>query len=185
MLLFLGLNAPSPRLWGLQDVAPSEGWQVSGGVILDVEPLRMPPLVRGGQTHQRICPCSGAMEVDAGAPHRCVQVLLPDLPLHETDSKEVPPQVKVWIDPQEPLAQGDERRNVLNPIGGKVLKLHLVVVHQSPKELMGGHGESPLMEVGERNDVPFGQLWFLLFTGQPPLLGGGQRTKEASVDEAL
>ena len=88
-------------------------------------------------------------------------------------------------DPQEPLAQGDERRNVLDPVGGKVLKLHLVVVHQSLKELMGGHGESPLMEVGERNDVPFGRLWFFLFTGQPPLLDGGQRAKEASADEAL
>ena len=50
---------------------------------------------------------------------------------------------------------------------------------------MGGRGESPLVEVGERHDVPFGWLWFLLFTGQPPLLGGGQRAKEASVDEAL
>ena len=50
---------------------------------------------------------------------------------------------------------------------------------------MGGHGESPLMEVGERHDVPFGRLRLVLFTGQPPLLGGDQRAKEASVDEAL
>ena len=50
---------------------------------------------------------------------------------------------------------------------------------------MGGRGESPLVEVGERHDVPFGRLQFLLFTGQPPLLDGGQRAKEASADEAL
>ena len=50
---------------------------------------------------------------------------------------------------------------------------------------MGGRGESPLVEVGERNDVPFGWLRFPLFTGQPPLHGGGQQAKEASVDEAL
>ena len=49
---------------------------------------------------------------------------------------------------------------------------------------MGGHGESPLVEVSERHDVPFRRLWLVLFTGQLPLLGGGQRT-EASADEAL
>ena len=50
---------------------------------------------------------------------------------------------------------------------------------------MGGHGKSPLMEVSKRHDVPFRRLWLLLLTGQLPLLGGGQRAKEASVDEAL
>ena len=88
-------------------------------------------------------------------------------------------------DPQEPLAQGDERRNVLDPVGGKVLQLHLIVVQQSLEKLMGGHGESPLMEVSKRQDVPFRLLRLLLLTGQPPLLSSGQRAKEASVDEAL
>jgi len=111
--------------------------------------------------------------------------LLLDPPLREIDGEEIPPQVKVGTDPQEPLVQGDKRRNVLDPVGCKVLKLHLVVVHQSPKKLMGRHGESPLMEVGKRNNVPFGWLRFLLFTGQPPLLSGGQREKEALADEAL
>ena len=50
---------------------------------------------------------------------------------------------------------------------------------------MGGHGESPLVEVGKRHDVPFGRLWLVLFTRQPPLLGVSQWAKEASVDEAL
>jgi len=50
---------------------------------------------------------------------------------------------------------------------------------------MGRHGESPLVEVSERHDVPFGRLRLVLFTGQPPLLGSGQRVKEASADEAL
>ena len=30
--------------------------------------------------------------------------------------------------PQEPLAQGDERHNMLDPIGIEVLQLHLVVL---------------------------------------------------------
>ena len=61
----------------------------------------------------------------------------------------------------------------------------MIVVQQSPEKLMGGHGESPLVEVSERHDVPFRRLRLVLFTGQPPLLSGGQRAKEASVDEAL
>ena len=62
-------------------------------------------------------------------------------------------------DPQEPLAQGDERRNMLDPVGGKVLQFHLIVVQQSPEKWMGRHGESPLMEVSKRHDVPFRRLW--------------------------
>ena len=50
---------------------------------------------------------------------------------------------------------------------------------------MGGHSKSPLMEVSKRHDVPFRRLWLLLLTGQPPLLGDGQRAKEASTEEAL
>jgi len=111
--------------------------------------------------------------------------LLPDPPLHQGDGKEIPPQVKVGTDPQEPLAQGDERRNVLDPVGGEMLQFHLIVVQQSPEKLMGGHAKTPLMEVSERNDVPFRRLRLILLTVQLPLLDGSQRAKEASADEAL
>jgi len=97
----------------------------------------------------------------------------------------MPPQVKVGINPQEPLAQGDERHNVLDPIGGKVLQLHLVVIQQPPKEWVSRYGESPLMEVTEGHNIPFGRQRLVLITGKPPLLGGGQRTKEATANEAL
>ena len=69
--------------------------------------------------------------MDAGASHRRVQLLLPDLLLQKVDGEEIPPQVKVGTNPQEPLTQGDERRNVLDPIGSKVLQLHLVVIESS------------------------------------------------------
>ena len=59
--------------------------------------------------------------------------------------------------PQEPLTQGDERRNVLDPIGSKVLQLHLVVIQQPPKKLMGRNGESSLMEESKGHDIPLGQ----------------------------
>ena len=66
-----------------------------------------------------------------------------------------------------------------------MLQLHLTVVQQSLEKLMGGHGESPLVEVSERHDVPFRRLWLVLFTGKPPLLGSGQRAEEATADKAL
>ena len=97
----------------------------------------------------------------------------------------MPPQVEVRINPQEPLAQGDECRHVLDPVGGKVLQLHLVVIQQPPKELGSRYGESPLMEVSEGHDIPFGWQQLVLVTRQPPLLGGGQRVKEATTNEAL
>ena len=87
--------------------------------------------------------------------------------------------------PQERLTQGDERRNVLDPIGSKVLQLHLVVIQQPPKELMGGDGEPPLMKASEGHHIAFGRRWLILIVGQPPLLYGGQRAKEATANEAL
>jgi len=91
----------------------------------------------------------------------------------------------VGTNPQEPLTQGDERRNVLDPIRIKVLQLHLVVLQQPLKELMSGHGESSLVEESKGHDIPFGRRWLILITRQLPLLNDGQRVKEATVDEAL
>ena len=68
------------------------------------------------------------MEMNASTSHWCAQLLLPNPPLQKIDIKDMPPQVEVGINPQEPLTQGDERHNVLDPIGSKVLQLHLVVV---------------------------------------------------------
>ena len=61
------------------------------------------------------------------------------------------------IDPQETLTQGNKRRHMLNPVGSKMLQLHLIVIQQPPKESMRGYRKSPLMEDGERNDIPFGR----------------------------
>ena len=66
-----------------------------------------------------------------------------------------------------------------------MLQLYQVVIQQPPKEWVSRYGESPLMEVGERHDIPFERRWFVLITRQPPLLGGSQRAKEAMANEAL
>ena len=87
--------------------------------------------------------------------------------------------------PQEPLAQGDEIRDMLDPIGIKMLQLHLVVIQQPPKKHMGRDSESLLMEESKRHDIPLRRRWLVLITGQQPLRKGGQRAKEAAIDEAL
>ena len=62
--------------------------------------------------------------MNAGASHRHAQIFLPDPLLQKVDDEEILPQVEVGTNPQEALTQGVERRNVLDPIGSKVLQLH-------------------------------------------------------------
>ena len=107
--------------------------------------------------HRRVLIDPVVAERDAGASHRHTQLSLLILLLQEGDGEEIPPQVEVGTNPQKPLTQGDEHRNVLDPIGSKVLQLHLVVIQQPSKELVGRYGESPLMEVSEGHDIPFGR----------------------------
>ena len=47
------------------------------------------------------------------------------------------------------LAQGDERRHVLDPVGVDMPQLDLVVVQQPSEKSMGRSHEPTLMEVGE------------------------------------
>ena len=78
----------------------------------------MPPLVGHREPHGRVLADPIVPKLDAGAPHRHVQLLLAAiLPLLlEVDSEEIPPQVEVGAYPQESFAQRDERRHVLYPI---------------------------------------------------------------------
>ena len=111
------------------------------------------------EPHGRILAYPIVSKLDAGAPHRHVQ-LLPAafLPLIlEGDGEKVPLEIKVETDPQESLTQGDEGRHVLDSIGIEVLQLDLVVVQQPPKKFVGGGREPTLMKVGERNHIAIGQ----------------------------
>ena len=157
LLLVFAWDTPLPRPRDLFNDAPRERRQGGSNVILDVKPMRMPPLVGGQQTHRWVFVHSVVAEMNAGTSHRHAQLLLLLPLLEEGDGEEVPPQVKVGTNPQEPLGKGDERRNVLDPVGSKVLQLHIVVIQQPPKKLVGGGGESPLMEVSEGHDVAVGR----------------------------
>ena len=117
VLLVFKLDAPSPRPRSLFDQAPGVLRQGSTRVIPDVKPLRVPSLVRGRQTHERVIPRPGMAQMNAGTSHRHIHLLPPDPPLRQTDGEEVSPQIKVGIDPEETLAQGNKRCHMLNPIG--------------------------------------------------------------------
>ena len=102
LLLVLLRDAPlPPLLQGLFDQAPGELWQRGGGVILEVEPLQVPSLIRRQELHGRVLADPIIPKLDAGAPHWHVQLLpttlLPLLP--EVDGEEIPPQVEVGADP--------------------------------------------------------------------------------------
>ena len=117
----------------------------------------MPPLVGARQTHRQVFVHLVVAEMNDGTSHRHAQLLLPDLLLQKVDSEEISPQVEVGTNPQEPLTQGDERRNVLDPIGSKVLQLHLIVIQQPSKELVGEDGESLLVKVSKGHNITFGR----------------------------
>ena len=121
LLIFIRDPPLPPRFWGLFDEATGERWQGGGCVVLDVEPMRMPPLIGGRQTHRRVFVYSVVAQLNAGAFHRHAQLVLLLPLLQNGDGEEVPPQIEVGTNPQKPLTQGDERRNVLDPIENKVL----------------------------------------------------------------
>ena len=66
-----------------------------------------------------------------------------------------------------------------------MLQLDIVVMQQPSKELVGGGGESPLVEVSEGHNVAFGWRRHVLIARQPPLLAGGPHAKKAAANEAL
>ena len=66
-----------------------------------------------------------------------------------------------------------------------MLQLHLVVIQQPPKELVGGGGKSPLVKVSEGHNIAIGRRRRILIAKQPPILGGGPRAKKAAANKAL
>ena len=51
--------------------------------------------------------------------------------------------------PKETLAQDDEAGDVKNSIGGEVVQLHAIGVHQTTNKFVNREGESPVHEVDE------------------------------------
>ena len=99
LLLIFVQDTPLPRLWDFFNDAPRECWQGGGNVILDVKPMRMPPLIGGRQTHRWVFVHPFVAEMNAGASHQHAQLLLPDLLLQKVDGEEIPLEIKVGTNP--------------------------------------------------------------------------------------
>ena len=105
--------------------------------------------------------------------------------LDEGDCEEELPQLEHRRDAEEALTQGDESGDILNPIGIRMLQLHLVVVQQPPEERMGGCREASLVDVHERDDVPRWRLRLRFAGGDDPLLRCGERAQESFGHKAI
>jgi hypothetical protein len=118
----------------------------------------MPPFVQlhGGNGHVLVGLRS--VEVDSAVAyqgHRPVPLL------DQGDGEEVPLELEVRFNPQEPLTQLDEGRDLLDPIQIEVLQLNLVVMEEPPEEGMRGHPKPALMEVREGDNVAIARRWYL------------------------
>ena len=105
LLLVLLRDAPLPPLLRDHfDQAPGELRQRGGGVILEVEPLRVSPFVGRREPHGRILADLIVLKLDADVPHQHVQLLSAALLplLLEVDGEEIPPQVEVGLIPMNP-----------------------------------------------------------------------------------
>ena len=74
------------------------------------------------------------------------------------------------FDLEVPLVEGDERRQLLNPIGIQVLELELEMVKEPPDEPMGGGSQPALVERRERDNEARRGRWNPRDSGNPPLL---------------
>ena len=88
----------------------------------------MPPLVRSREPVGHVLGCLLPLEVDARASHRHRGLPASLLLLDQGDAEEISPQLEVGLDPQVPLINRDEGRDVLDPVGVQVLQLDLIVV---------------------------------------------------------
>lgn len=88
-------------------------------MILQVEPVLVPVLVRPGQLHVGIV--APAIASSGLSIARLVH-------LDQGRLEEIGEEVEVGVGAQEALAQGHEGDHLLDPVWGEHVKLHLVVV---------------------------------------------------------
>ena len=69
-LLIFVRDTPLLRPRDLFDEEPGVQRQGGGHIVLDVKPLRIPPLVGGRQTHQRVVIHPVVAQMNAGTSHR-------------------------------------------------------------------------------------------------------------------
>jgi hypothetical protein len=73
-------------------------------------------------------------------------------------AEKVDPEIPVRRDTQKSLAEGSEEGCVRDGIGGKVVKLHPVMVAQPPHEAARRGGEAALVQPDEVDDIAVGSV---------------------------
>jgi hypothetical protein len=77
-------------------------------------------------------------------------------PLLQVDGEEMPPEIKMGLDPQITFTQCDEDGDVLNHIRIQVMQLDLVVMEEPEEETMRRHRKTMLVGMHERHHIPSG-----------------------------
>jgi hypothetical protein len=118
--------------------------------------------------------------VDSGTTYRGRQ---PVLLLDQEDSKEIPPELEVGLDPQVSLTQRDESHDVLDPVRAEVLQLDPVVVKEPSEEGMRGRRNPALVEVREGDDITVARCRHLLTASKEPLSCSRLRAEKPALDK--
>jgi hypothetical protein len=117
------------------------------GVVPQVEPPSVPAVVRAGQRHPDVVVTAALLHPKVGAANRHRAGSLPQ----EGEPKEVPKQMLVCTDAEEPLAHCLEGNHLLDVVRVEVLELQPVCEQHSSDE------SAALVEGHERHHIPPGR----------------------------
>lgn len=89
------------------------------------------------------------------------------------------------LDPQVSLTEGDEGRDVLDPIRIEVLQLHLVMIEKPPEEAVARRGQPTLVKPHKGDDIPVWRCWHSLIPRYELLHHRRSCIEQSALDEAL
>jgi hypothetical protein len=129
-------------------------------VVAEVEPPHLSIRVVGGHGAHRVqlLALSRSASVRPPRSHRPTRPLLARGESMKLAAEKVDPEIPVRRDTQKSLAEGSEEGCVRDGIGGKVVKLHPVMVAQPPHEAARRGGEAALVQPDEVDDIAVGSV---------------------------
>ena len=110
----------------------------------------MPPLLKGGEGGLQVPQVKVVAQLDGSGVdplHGSITILV------QVQSKDPPPQVKVGLDPQVALTQGDKHYKVHHPVQHHVMKPQPEVAEEPSHEWMCRDLESSEVEGDEVDDL--------------------------------
>jgi hypothetical protein len=117
-------------------------------VVLDVEPLALPPGEIGREFIRKILGAGVLLQLDA------------DTPNHERlersrlwfQTEEIPEKSPVRLDSEESFAEVDEDGNMANGIGIQLMELDSIEIEKALEERARGEGQSPFGKMVKCDD---------------------------------